>query len=198
LLADPRALRRLVSVRRRPCHRRPSRQLRGVWRATASRQLPKQATGRIHCARPRVRPTLQPLLWPRRVSQAHQPTPPAVRFLGRHVYLAAVLVLASAMRHGVTALRAAKLTALLRVSRRTLGRWRRWWVQTFVAGEVLRPEGLSWNLRGATTSTVLRRCPGSRYGARPRTRRQWRCPRAVPRSCGASTRESPRPSRAPP
>jgi hypothetical protein len=52
-------------------------------------------------------------------------TPPTVRFLGRHVYLAAVLVLATAMRHGVTALRAAKLTALLRVSRRTLGRWRR-------------------------------------------------------------------------
>jgi len=63
-------------------------------------------------------------------------TPPSVRFLGRRVYLAAVFVLASAMRHGITAVRAAKLTAWLGVSRRTLGRWRRWWLQTFVASEV--------------------------------------------------------------
>lgn len=63
-------------------------------------------------------------------------TPPSMRFLGRHVYLAAVFVLASAMRHGMTAVRAAKLTAWLGVSRRTLGRWRRWWLQTFVASEV--------------------------------------------------------------
>ena len=63
-------------------------------------------------------------------------TPSSVRFLGRHVYLAAVFVLASAMRHGITAMRAAKLTAWFSVSRRTLGRWRRWWLQTFVASEV--------------------------------------------------------------
>ncbi len=63
-------------------------------------------------------------------------TPPSVRFLGRRVYLAAVFVLASAMRHGITAVRAAKLTEWFGVSRRTLGRWRRWWLQTFVASEV--------------------------------------------------------------
>ena len=63
-------------------------------------------------------------------------TPPSVRFLGRRVYLAAVFVLTSAMRHGITAVRAAKLTEWFGVSRRTLGRWRRWWLQTFVASEV--------------------------------------------------------------
>jgi hypothetical protein len=35
-------------------------------------------------------------------------------------------------------------------------------------------------------------------GARPPARRRWWCPRAAPRSYGASTSALPRPSRAPP
>jgi len=58
--------------------------------------------------------------------------PPSVRFLGRRVYLGAVVVLASAMRQGVSASRAAQLTAWLGVSRRTLDRWRVWWTETFI------------------------------------------------------------------
>ena len=58
-------------------------------------------------------------------------TPPSLRFLGRRVYLGAVVVLVSAMTEGVTPRRAAKLRQLVGVDRRTLGRWRRWWRELF-------------------------------------------------------------------
>lgn len=61
-------------------------------------------------------------------------TPPSTRFLGRKVYLGAIVVLASAMRQGVTPARAARLHKLLGVSQRTLGRWREWWRTTFAQG----------------------------------------------------------------
>ena len=60
-------------------------------------------------------------------------TPPSVRFLGRRVYLGAVVVLASALREGITGKRAAHLRELLGVSVRTLRRWREWWQGAFVA-----------------------------------------------------------------
>jgi hypothetical protein len=58
-------------------------------------------------------------------------TPPSVRFLGRRVYLGAVVVLVSAMLAGPTPRRVATLGALLGASRRTLERWRRWWRTVF-------------------------------------------------------------------
>ena len=58
-------------------------------------------------------------------------TPPSVRFLGRKVYLGAVVVLVSAMRCGATPVRVARLTELLGVSRRTVERWRQWWGEIF-------------------------------------------------------------------
>ena len=60
-------------------------------------------------------------------------TPPSVRFLGRRVYLGAIVVLVSAMRHGVTPPRASELRSLFGVSARTLERWRAWWAETFTA-----------------------------------------------------------------
>jgi hypothetical protein len=60
-------------------------------------------------------------------------TPPSVRFLGRKVYLGAVVVLASALQHGPSKKAVARLTALLGITRRTLVRWRRWWSTTFAA-----------------------------------------------------------------
>ena len=54
-------------------------------------------------------------------------TPPSMRFLGRRVYLAAVVVLATAMQGGITAKRATQLRELVGVSLRTLKRWRAWW-----------------------------------------------------------------------
>lgn len=58
-------------------------------------------------------------------------TPPSLRFLGRKVYLAAVVVLVAALRHGVTRARTTQLHELVGVSRRTLIRWRQWWRTTF-------------------------------------------------------------------
>lgn len=60
-------------------------------------------------------------------------TPPSVRFLGRRIYLGAIVVLASAMRSGVTPARASRLKELFGVSRQTLERWRVWWQETFPA-----------------------------------------------------------------
>lgn len=62
-------------------------------------------------------------------------TPPSLRFLGRRVYLGAVVVLASAMREGTTAKRAVHLQKLLGVSLRTLKRWRVWWREVFPKSE---------------------------------------------------------------
>jgi hypothetical protein len=59
-------------------------------------------------------------------------TPPSVRFLGRRVYLGAVVVLATAMQQGVTPVRAKRLRELLGVSYQTLARWRAWWAKSFV------------------------------------------------------------------
>jgi hypothetical protein len=57
-------------------------------------------------------------------------TPPSLRFLGRRVYLGAVVVLVSAMTGGVTEKRAAKMRDFAGVSIRTLQRWRTWWLAT--------------------------------------------------------------------
>lgn len=59
-------------------------------------------------------------------------TPPSLRFLGRRVYLGAVVVLVSAMVHGVTEKRARSMHELCGVSVRTLRRWRKWWREQFV------------------------------------------------------------------
>lgn len=58
-------------------------------------------------------------------------TPPSVRFLGRRVYLGAVVVLVCAMRHGATPTRVARLQELVGASVRTLARWRGWWRERF-------------------------------------------------------------------
>jgi hypothetical protein len=54
-------------------------------------------------------------------------TPISVRFLGRRVYVAVVVLLASAAEGRLTRRRCAALQALLGVSERTLRRWRSWW-----------------------------------------------------------------------
>lgn len=62
-------------------------------------------------------------------------TPPSVRFLGRRVYLAAIVVLVTGLRHGATGTRAAALSAHLSrgISLRTLNRWVGWWRASFPA-----------------------------------------------------------------
>jgi len=58
-------------------------------------------------------------------------TPPSVRFLGRKVYLGAVVILVSAMRQGPTPRRVRELTDLFGVDRRTIYRWRAFWNDQF-------------------------------------------------------------------
>ena len=62
-------------------------------------------------------------------------TPPSVRFLGRKVYLAVVVMLITALRQGPTPPGAKKLKEELGVDRRTLKRWRVWWQEVFSQGE---------------------------------------------------------------
>ena len=59
-------------------------------------------------------------------------TPPSVRFLGRKVYWGVVVVLMAAMRHGLKPARVELLREKLGIDRRTLERWRTWWLTTFV------------------------------------------------------------------
>jgi hypothetical protein len=59
-------------------------------------------------------------------------TPPSLRFLGRKVYVGVVVVLVAAMMHGPNARRVAQLRDALGIDRRTLARWRQWWLNTFV------------------------------------------------------------------
>ena len=59
-------------------------------------------------------------------------TPPSVRFLGRRIYVGAVVVLIAALAEGATAARMQRLRRVVGdVSRRTVERWRRWWRETF-------------------------------------------------------------------
>ena len=59
-------------------------------------------------------------------------TPPSVRFMGRRVYAGLVVVLVSAMIHGLEPERVNLLREALGVDRRTLERWRQWWLGIFV------------------------------------------------------------------
>lgn len=57
--------------------------------------------------------------------------PPSVRFLGRRVYFAAVVVLGAALQNGLTPKRVTHLQRILGVNRRTLKRWLSWWTERF-------------------------------------------------------------------
>jgi hypothetical protein len=54
-----------------------------------------------------------------------------VRFLGRKVYLGAVVVLVAAMRQGPSPRRVRELSRLFEIDRRTIDRWRVFWHEHF-------------------------------------------------------------------
>jgi hypothetical protein len=58
-------------------------------------------------------------------------TPPSVRFLGRKVYLGAVVILVAAMRHGPSPRRVRGLSQLFGADRRTIARWQILWRERF-------------------------------------------------------------------
>jgi hypothetical protein len=69
-------------------------------------------------------------------------TPASFRFLSRRVYAAAVVVLVSALRQGVTGERVRRLgKAMAEISRRTLERWRQWWLEEFPRTSLWRSAG---------------------------------------------------------
>ena len=53
--------------------------------------------------------------------------PPSVRFLGRRVYLCAIVVLISAMRQGPTPRRVSELSKLFGADESTIARWQTFW-----------------------------------------------------------------------
>lgn len=80
-------------------------------------------------------------------------TPPSVRFLGRKVFLGAIVILVSAMRQGPTPRRVRELTTRFGVDRRTIARWQVFWREQF-------PQSTFWKtarglLRPANNDTPL-------------------------------------------
>ena len=74
--------------------------------------------------------------------------PPSVRFLGRKVYLGAVVILISAMRQGPTPRRVRELSTLFGVDRATIARWQAFW-RDYV------PETPFWKLARARLVPVV-------------------------------------------
>jgi hypothetical protein len=69
-------------------------------------------------------------------------TPPSVRFLGRKVYLGAVVILVAAMRQGPSPRRVRELSKLFNADRRTITRWQVFWREHF-------PETSFWKIERA-------------------------------------------------
>lgn len=67
-------------------------------------------------------------------------TPPSVRFLGRKVYLGVIVVLATALHHGLTEKRRQSLIEVLDIAPQTLSRWRQFWRETFPESRCWRAE----------------------------------------------------------
>jgi hypothetical protein len=58
-------------------------------------------------------------------------TPPSVRFLGRKVYLAAIVILVSAMRQGPNSRRVRELSERFGADESTITRWQTFWRELF-------------------------------------------------------------------
>ena len=59
-------------------------------------------------------------------------TPASVRFFGRRAYVAPFFLLVSALNQGLTPARVRRLSEIFGVDRRTLARWRQWWLENLV------------------------------------------------------------------
>jgi hypothetical protein len=106
--------------------------------AECTRQKACSCGGRLHCANyprsPRGGPDGLPEEYKYRFSFCcdrdgcrKRMTPPSVRFLGRKVYLGAVVILISAMRQGPTPRRVRELSRLFDVDGTTIARWQAFW-----------------------------------------------------------------------
>jgi hypothetical protein len=98
--------------------------------------------GRLHCANYLRKPRGTPVQLPEpqclrlsfccdRDGCRKRVTPPSVRFLGRKVYLGAIIIVISAMRQGPTPRRVRELAERFGVDRRTITRWQVFWREHF-------------------------------------------------------------------
>jgi hypothetical protein len=67
-------------------------------------------------------------------------TPPSVRFLGRKVYLGVIVILITALEHGLSGKRRQQLIEALDIWPQTLSRWRKWWREVFPASRCWQQE----------------------------------------------------------
>jgi hypothetical protein len=74
-------------------------------------------------------------------------TPPSVRFLGPKVYLAAIVILVSAMRQGPSPRRVRELSKRFGADERTIARWQTLWREHF-------PQTLFWKIARAGFVTL--------------------------------------------
>ena len=128
--------------------------------ARAAREAGCSCGGRLHCAnyprKPRGGCEKLPESYGYRLSFCcerdgcrKRTTPPSVRFLGRKVYLAAVVVLVAAMRHGPSPRRVRELTELFGADRHTIARWCTFWREHF-------PQTPFWKVARGRFSPQLR------------------------------------------
>ena len=99
-------------------------------------------------------------------------TPPSVRFLGRKVYLGAVVVLVAAMRQGPSPRRVRELSRLFEIDRRTIDRWRVFWDEHF-------PQTAFWkaNCSRLVPKLAIANLPRALFDAfihRPDSREDWK------------------------
>ncbi len=106
--------------------------------AASTRQTACPCGGRLHCAnyprKPRGGGDALPEQYSYRLSFCcdrdgcrKRVTPPSVRFLGRKVYLGAVVILVAAMRQGPSPRRVRELSKVFGTDRRTISRWQVFW-----------------------------------------------------------------------
>ena len=133
----------------KPCWRMPSFtnscwRSTAIWRRSAAPRAAPECGGVLHTAnyprKPRGRPVALGEEHDRRFSFCcavdgcrNRATPASLRFLGRKVYLAVIVTLIAAMRDGLTERRVGKLAETIGVDRRTVARWRDWWLARFTA-----------------------------------------------------------------
>jgi len=106
--------------------------------AETTRQKGCPCGGRLHCAnyprQPRGGPDTLSETYRLRLSFCcdrdrcrKRATPPSVRFLGRKVYLGAIILIISAMRQGPTPRQVRALSERFGADRRTIARWQVFW-----------------------------------------------------------------------
>ena len=150
--------------------------------ARYSAQAPRPA-GRVGCG---VSPAIQLLLCGEGVPPARK-TAASLRFLGRKVYAAAIVVLVSALRGGATPAARRRLQDLVGASRRTVTRWHRWWCETFVEHSVLARR--AWHLHAPVSTDALPASLLERFAGDPAnpTARPTSLPRSAHgRRCGCT------------